>query len=92
MLPHINYAPALRAYDSAEARAIDRDIRDAAHLAALDALVCRWLDQLAPHAYPLGHPDMKWQPGELVDALRGELNNIRGEAERLRGPLVLDDE
>jgi len=91
MLPHINYVPALRTYDSAENRAIDRDIHDAAHLAALDALVCRWLDQLAPHAYPLGNPKIKWMPGDLVDVLREQLKNIRWEMEQLKGPLVIED-
>lgn len=84
------YAPTRQFIDASE-RAIARDLRDAERLAALDTMVCRWIDALAPLSHPLENPEMRWHPGELVDALRGELNNIRGETERLRGPLVIED-
>lgn len=77
---------ALRNYSDA----VDRDLRDAARLAALDEMVCRWLDEIAPYATPLEHPFARWCPGDLIDSLRGDLLSIRGETERLRGPLVMD--
>ena len=79
-------------YSVALERAIDRDIRDEERLTHIAALVAGWLDALAPDAHDMEHPDAKWHPEDLLVDLMGHSKNIEGELERLKGPVVLDDE
>lgn len=79
-------------YQIALERAIDRDIRDTEKLTHIRALVTQWLDALAPDAADAEHPDARWHPEDLLVDLMGHRKNIEGELERLRGPVVLDDE
>lgn len=79
-------------YSVAMERAIDRDIRDVEKLTAIHTMVARWLDELAPEAADAEHPDARWHPEDLLVDLMGHRKNIEGELERLRGPVVLDDE
>ena len=79
-------------YTVALERAIDRDIRDEERLEHLANLVSGWLDQLIPDLHPLEHPRHRWQPGDLVDDLKGHLKSIRAEQMRLKGPLYVDED
>jgi hypothetical protein len=81
-----NYAPSR--YD----RAVDRDIRDAERLAAIDCLISQWLDELVPFLYPLEHPRIKWQPADVAEALREQLESLRAEVPHLTGPLFIDED
>lgn len=79
-------------YGTAHERAIDRDIRDTEKLAAIHTMIGRWLDELAPESSDCEHPDSRWHPEDLLVDLIGHSKNIEGALERLKGPVVLDDE
>ena len=80
-------------YQTALSRAIDRDIRDEERLAHIAGLVAGWLDQLAPDACDIEHPDARWHPADLIYDLQAHASNIAGELARLKsGAVVLDDE
>lgn len=78
-------------HDTALNRAIDRDLRDSERLKHIEELVSNWLDELAPDAYALENPTLRWQPGDLVDCLLDELHNIRREQARLTGPVFIEE-
>jgi len=81
-----------RADYDAETRAIDRDLIDEERLENFVALVTGLLDRLIPDLHRLGHPEARWHPQDLADALSEQLVGIQTEQRRLRGPLVLDHE
>lgn len=80
-------------YDPAHEAAIDRDLRDSERLEHFVHVIHTALDAVARDAYPLEHPHARWQPGDLIDALQGELISIRHEIHRMTtGPVVVEAE
>lgn len=78
--------------DDRELRAIQRNEDDAALLRSCAEIVQTAQDELISHLHPLRHPDRRWSPEDLMQVLSEQMIDIRSEQERLRGPLVLDDE
>ena len=73
--------------------AIDRDLRDAERLEHIIGLTSTLLDALIPDMDPLEHPDIRWHPGDLADALADQLKSMRHELGRVRSlSVVLADE
>lgn len=69
-----------------------RDLKDADTLGTLLVMVSKWRDQLADKDLRLEHPEARWQPADLLEQLDDCLTDIKGEADRLRGPVVIEDE
>ena len=84
--------PAFRNSQSAEDRAIDRDIRDAHKLDAIHEELTLLLDRLIPFADNLEHPRSRWQPGDLIDALQEQDRSLQFERQRLTGAVFLEED
>lgn len=69
--------------------AIDRDIEERERLDHFRDMVARWLDELAPELADLRHPDIRWQPDDLAEALRDQLKSVNWERARLSGGAVI---
>ena len=76
---------------SAEDSAIDRDIRDGFKLDAIHQEIVDLLDRLIPYAEPLENPKLRWQPGDLIDALQEQDKSLQFERQRLAGPLFIEE-
>lgn len=87
-----DYYNPTRQYNDAVDRAIDRDLIDSERLKHFEHLVDAMLDALIPDAHDMSHPRARWHPTDLVDVLQGQARSIRWELDRLRGPLVLDND
>jgi hypothetical protein len=77
---------------SAEDSAIDRDLRDSTRLEAIHECIVHWLDELIPMMHPMEHPQARWQPGDLVEALREQDQSLAWERNRLTGPLFIEED
>jgi hypothetical protein len=67
---------------------IARDERDVVKIEITQSVVAAWLDQIA-NLDPLEHPDSRWHPDDLRNALLATQCNLTAELERLRGPLLV---
>lgn len=68
---------------------VARDGRDIRNLEILRDVVGAWLEQIKD-LEPLEHPDSRWHPADLRDALLGTQINLQAELDRLhRQPLLV---
>jgi hypothetical protein len=75
-----------------ERSAHERNLQDMARVDVVLRLVDELLGKIARIA-PLEHPDSRWHPDDLRQALRGTLLDLRAERVRIQAPLLrLDDE
>jgi len=77
---------------SREADAIDRDMRDAERLDAIEQIIVATVVMLGPDAFDLEHPHSRWTPLDLVADLAAAWGDIQRERANLRGPVVIEDE
>lgn len=81
-----------RARLDAEANAIQRDLRDAHRLSAVQCVIGTTLDAMVPIAgEALEHPYAEFSIDSVVSQLHEWLDDIRLELERLRGPTVIEE-
>lgn len=71
--------------------ALTRDERDMARLTMCSDAIGRAMDLLLPRLENLEHPDARWHPIDLVQALTEQAENICYQREMIaRQPVVLD--
>lgn len=71
--------------------AVERDIRDKQRLQYIHSLVTKLLDDLIPQAADLAHPDVRWQPDDLIEVLTDQAKSIAWELNRVSlGPVVVE--
>lgn len=72
--------------------AIDRDLDDAERIEHLLSIVTNALDAVIADIPDFKHPDIRYQPVDLMDALLDAAKSLRWEQQRVsRGPVVLGD-
>lgn len=73
--------------------AVDRDLDDAERIDHLLTLVTNLMDAVIEDIADFRHPDIRYQPVDLMDALLDAAKSLRWEQQRVtRGPVVLGDE
>ena len=77
---------------SREADAIDRDLRDAERLDAIEQIIVATVVMLGPDAFDLEHPCRRFSPLDLLADLASTWGDIQRERENYKGALVIEDE
>lgn len=77
--------------DAALTAAIDRDLRDAERLAHLLNLVTNLMDAIIEDIHDFEHPNIRYQPVDLMDTLLDAAAALRSEQRNLTGPVVVED-